>query len=113
MTAPPPKQESRRADIERDEAEPINPSLTAGAIRFAVEPRDVPAKKAARRLHLTEAEFGAKLDELIARGFPRPDPTTGHYDLVKIDRWMDDRDSTSTRPNRPRDAREVLAGRFH
>jgi hypothetical protein len=87
--------------------------IEASAIRFAVKPRDVPAKKAARRLHLTEAEFLAKLDPLFARGFPRPDPTTGNYDLVKIDRWMDDRNTPSTRPDKPRDARELLVGRFH
>jgi hypothetical protein len=80
-------------------------------IRFSVPPRDVPPVKAARRLHLTLAEFEAKKAELFARGFPQPDPTTGMYDLVKIDRWMDDRDG-STGCGRPRDAREVLGARF-
>ena len=51
--------------------------VRACAIRFPVEPRDVPAKKAARRLHLTEVEFLSKLDLLIARGFPRPDLDDG------------------------------------
>jgi hypothetical protein len=61
-------------------------------IRFTVVPRDVPAKKVARRMHLTEKEFLKKLPQLIARGFPKADPTTGMFDLVKIDRWMDTRD---------------------
>jgi hypothetical protein len=37
-------------------------------IRFAVEPRLVPAQKAARRLHLTEAEFRDKLPALLRAG---------------------------------------------
>lgn len=60
-------------------------------IRYVVEPRDVPVQKAARRLHLTEAEFEAKKYLLFARGFPKPDPTTGMFDLKAIDQWMDTR----------------------
>lgn len=63
----------------------------SGRIRFPVAPRDVPRDKAARRLHLTEKDFDLVLPELEARGFPRPDPTTGMYDLLAIDRWMDER----------------------
>jgi hypothetical protein len=61
------------------------------AIRYPVAPRDVPPEKAARRLHLTLAEFNAMKEELSDRGFPRPDPTTGMYDLVAVERWMDAR----------------------
>src|SRR5450631_2792594 len=60
----------------------------SASIRFRVDPRDVPAEKAARRLHLTPAEFGAKLPALLIRGFPGPDPTTGMFDLAAIDQWM-------------------------
>lgn len=60
-------------------------------IRFAVDPRDVPPAKAARRLHLSPAEFDALLPRLQSRGFPSPDPDTGHYDLKKIEEWMDNR----------------------
>jgi hypothetical protein len=72
-------------------------SLTRGALRNApalyqhplpVDPRDVPAEKAARRLHPMPADFQAKLPELMVRGFPRPDPTTGMFDLTAIDEWM-------------------------
>jgi hypothetical protein len=81
-------------------------------IRFRVDPRDVPAEKAARRLHLTPAEFGAKLPELLARGFPAPDPTTGMYDLDAIDRWMTARHGQQapglTAAPKPRDAQEVF-----
>jgi hypothetical protein len=63
----------------------------ANAIRFAVDPRDVPPVKAARRLHLTLAEFEEMLPQLLARGFPRPDITTGMYDLKAIDAWQDAR----------------------
>jgi len=59
----------------------------AAAIRFPVEPRDVPAQKAARRLHLTEDQFELKLPDLLARGFPPADPTTGMFDLDAIDAW--------------------------
>ena len=62
--------------------------LRSNHIRFPVAPRDVPAEKAARRLHLTAADFGQKLPALLARGFPRPDPTTGMFDLAAIDEWM-------------------------
>lgn len=65
--------------------------VKSAQIRFKVVPRDVPADKAARRLHLTLAEFERKLPELFERGFPRPDPTTGMYDLDAIDRWMTER----------------------
>jgi hypothetical protein len=58
-------------------------------VRFRVDPRGIPPAKAARRLGLTLALFDAKLAELYARDFPRPDPTTGNYDLVAIDAWMD------------------------
>jgi hypothetical protein len=57
------------------------------AIRFHVQPGDVPPAIAARRLGLTTEAFEAKLAELRQRGFPAPDPTTGHYDLDAIDAW--------------------------
>src|SRR5262249_7740121 len=63
----------------------------AGQIRHPVAPRDVPPVKAARRLGLTLNAFAQVQDELFARGFPRPDPTTGNYDLDVIDAWMDAR----------------------
>ncbi len=86
--------------------------VTSARIRFRVSPRDVPAEKAARRLHLTLFEFEQKKDELFRRGFPRADETTGMFDLLAIDAWMDQRGKPSTSPDRPKDAREVLAGRF-
>ncbi|MCS0497917.1 hypothetical protein NVS89_22760 [Ancylobacter sp. MQZ15Z-1] len=76
-----------------------------------MDPRDVPAEKAARRLHLTLAEFEAKLLSLQDRGFPRADPTTGMFDLKAIDAWMDRR-SGLTRPEQARDSREVALGRI-
>ena len=61
------------------------------SIRFRIEPRDVPADRAARRLGLSPGDFDARLPDLIARGFPPADPTTGHFDLKAIDAWMDRR----------------------
>ncbi len=81
--------------------------VTGESIRYPVEPRDVPAVKAARRLHLTLSEFQEMQSDLFSRGFPRPDPTTGNFDLVEIDRWMDGRHH-AVDPSRPRDARELL-----
>lgn len=56
-------------------------------IRHRVDPADVTSAKAARRLSLTETRFQELLPELIKRGFPAPDPTTGMYDLDAIDLW--------------------------
>ncbi len=36
-------------------------------------------------------DFRAKLPNLIARGFPSPDPDTGNFDLHAIERWCDAR----------------------
>ena len=83
-------------------------------IRFRVEPRDVPVVKAARRLHLTLAQFEAKKEDLFARQFPRPDPTTGMYDLVAIDAWQNARNPQllSGGGNGPLDARTVAEERL-
>lgn len=81
------------------------------AIRFTVEPRYIPRKKAARRLHLSLAEFSDMEPRLRARGFPVPDPDTGHYDLKAIDIWMD-RQIDLTPPNQLRDARELAFERI-
>jgi hypothetical protein len=84
------------------------------SIRFPVDPRDIPPEKAARRLHLTPAEFEAKLPELLARSFPPPDPTTGHFDLRAIDMWMDARSglgNSLTAEAKPRNAQEVFGAR--
>jgi hypothetical protein len=59
--------------------------------RFRVDPRDVPAEQAARRLGMTLAEFTQALPNLVSRGFPAADPDTGNFDLHAIDRWCDAR----------------------
>ena len=66
----------------------MSPTVAPATIRFKVEPRDIPAAKAARRLHLSLDEFRAKLLELVSRGFPPADPTTGMFYLPTIDEWM-------------------------
>lgn len=86
-------------------------SVTGESIRYPINPRDVPAVKAARRLHLTLREFENMKSELFRRGFPQPDPTTGNYDLLEIDRWMDSRHNAMC-PDKPRDARDVVARRL-
>lgn len=56
-------------------------------MRFRIEPRDIPAAIAARRLGLSIEEFQDKLPELLRRGFPAPDETTGNFCLEAIDQW--------------------------
>jgi hypothetical protein len=96
--------------------EPANDNKRKGpepnVIRFIVQPRDVPAKKAARRLHLTEERFLEELEELLARGFPAPDQTTGYFDLKKIDEWMDHRHEQAANVDSPTDARAVARRRL-
>ena len=75
--------------------------IAGAAVRFPVDPRDVPLPKAARRLGMTEADFVGLRDRLFARGFPRPDPDTGHYDLKAIDAWMDSRSGLTPAASSP------------
>lgn len=65
--------------------------VEAVSIRFRVDPADVPPSKAARRLHLTLAQFEKVLPDLLKRGFPPADVTTGMFDLEAIDSWRRDR----------------------
>ena len=58
-------------------------------VRYKVDPRLVPPQKAARYLHLTLRQFEDALPSLIARGFPRPCPVIGYFDLTAIDHWLD------------------------
>ena len=84
------------------------------AMRFTITPGDVPAHAAARRMGLTEAEFGAARDHLEARGFPKPDPTTGNWDMDAIDAWRRRRhpDLLLSAIEGPRDARAVVKERI-
>ena len=82
-------------------------------MRFHVEPRDVPLEVAARRLGKTRPELEVALPDLIARGFPHPDPTTGNFDLAAIDRWCDARHPhLFGAAMQARDARDVVRGRL-
>jgi hypothetical protein len=74
----------------------MNRPFNTSQIRFRVDPADVPLEKAARRLHLTSQRFRELLPELIARGFPKPDPDTGNFDLDAIDLWRRSRHRTLT-----------------
>jgi hypothetical protein len=57
-------------------------------MRFKLPPGgDVPASVAARRLGLSLEQFGEVLPELLGRGFPAPDPTTGNYCSEAMDVW--------------------------
>jgi hypothetical protein len=56
-------------------------------MRFRIEPRDIPAVIAARRLGLSVEQFQEQLPALLQRGFPAPDETTGNFCLEAIDQW--------------------------
>jgi hypothetical protein len=91
------------------------PAVAPAKIRFAINPGDVPAVKAARRLHLTLEEFQAQLPELIRRGFPPADPTTNMFCLEAIDAWRFGRYPQLlglTGNHVARDAREVAGDRI-
>ena len=60
-------------------------------MRFRVDPRDVSADAAARRLGMSLKAFQEALPNLVARGFPKADPDTGNHDLDAINRWCDAR----------------------
>jgi hypothetical protein len=84
-------------------------------VRYRVDPRDVPREQAARRLGTALAHFDAIYPNLLARGFPPPDPDTGNFDLAAIDRWMDGRHAHLFGPNseiQARDARTVVRDRI-
>ena len=83
-------------------------------MRFRIEPRDVPLQVAARRLGKTRAELEAVLPDLLARGFPEADPTTGNFDLAAIDRWCDARHPHlfGGGAMQARDARDVVQNRL-
>lgn len=84
-------------------------------LRFNIEARDVPPKEAARRLGTSLDDFSAALPNLIARGFPQPDPDTGNFDLLAIDRWCDARHMHlfgSGNSMQARDARTVVQDRI-
>jgi hypothetical protein len=56
-------------------------------MRFRIPPGDIPIEQAARHLGLSVERFRQVLPDLIARGFPRADETTGNFSLDAIDEW--------------------------
>lgn len=63
------------------------------SMRYKIAPGtgDCPPIAAARVLFLSLDDFNAKLPDLLARGFPPADPTTGNYDMDAINVWRRDR----------------------
>ena len=84
------------------------------ALRFQIEPRDVPFQMAARRMGLTEVQFREALPQLQARGFPKPDETTENFDLDAIDEWCKRRhpELFLISSEQARDARAVVNDRL-
>src|SRR5260370_28868699 len=57
-------------------------------LRFKLPPGgDAPPITAARRMGLSLDAFRDAVPELVARGFPQADETTGNFDLDAIDVW--------------------------
>lgn len=87
-------------------------------MRFRLPPGgDCPPEAAARRIWLTLTEFNKQLPDLLQRGFPPADPTTGNYDLDAIDTWRRARHPQLFRQNltpvsTARDARDVVRARL-
>lgn len=79
--------------------------------RYLIEPGDVPAHIAARRMGLSEADFLVALPELLLRGFPSRDETTGLFDLTAIDEWRKARHQRRG-PHLALNANDVLAARL-
>ena len=48
---------------------------------------DVPSSMVAERLGLSLPDFETFLSDLVARGFPAADPTTGRFCIEAVDRW--------------------------
>jgi hypothetical protein len=55
--------------------------------RFQIVQGDASEKVAAERMGMMLDAFRIALPNLIARGFPKPDPDTGNFDLDAIDTW--------------------------
>jgi hypothetical protein len=90
-------------------------------LRFKLPPGgDVPPVTAARRMGLSLDAFRDALPELVARGFPQADETTGNFDLDAIDTWrrtrnphlfsdrLDLRENPPTGPVTAPDANEMI-----
>jgi hypothetical protein len=88
---------------------PVSPKPSR--FRMRVDPRDVPAEIAARRLGLQLGAFLEVADRLHARGLPRPDPDTGLYDLKAVEDWMDRRSGLTSNLG-ARDATTVARARL-
>ncbi len=89
----------------------------AMALRFTLPPGDVPPVTAARHLGLTLEAFLEKLPNLLARGFPSPDPDTGNFDIDAVDKWRRTRhphlfEDRSTQLPAARNAKDVVGDRI-
>lgn len=79
-----------------------------------IVPGDVSAADAAHRLGLDLRRFTDLLPDLLRRGFPSSDPTTGMYDLDAIDAWRRSRHAglfSLTGPSGAVDARSGIVRR--
>lgn len=82
------------------------------SVRFPVQPRLVPAAKAARYLHLTLPEFIELLPALQLQGFPKACPITGNYDMVAIDAWQDKRSGLAGAPPSAQSTLDIVRARL-
>ncbi|MAY77427.1 hypothetical protein AAG604_03765 [Citromicrobium bathyomarinum] len=57
----------------------------------------------AKRMGMSTRKLRSHLPALHLRGFPTPDPTTGHFDLDEIERWRQARHSNHLSSTKPAD----------
>jgi hypothetical protein len=83
-------------------------------IRIKIMPRDVPSAAIARLLGISEDRFNDCLPDLLPRGLPGPDSTTGNYDMKAVQAWQDRRSGLFASPavTAARDAAAVLEERI-
>ena len=59
--------------------------------RASMQPRDIPFRITAKLMSVDDKTFAEILPSLLARGFPAPDPDTGNFDRVALNKWCDAR----------------------
>lgn len=63
--------------------------MTKPRPRPLIEPRGLTAGEVAFYLGISPVKFTEIKERLYERGFPRPDPDTGRYDVKAVDFWWD------------------------
>ena len=65
--------------------------MTRARPKFNLPPRGVTDEEAAGYLGMGPTKYNRIRPQLVASGFPEPDPLTGLLDWKAIERWWDER----------------------